>query len=76
MPEAALPRRDEVSPSVRLEFPDQGGHAAFVSAPFPGNLDWMPRRVTAFFAEAIAGRETGSPAYANGIMPDPGVLLR
>ncbi len=76
MPGAALPRRDEVSPSVRLEFPDQGGHAAFVSAPFPGNLDWMPQRVTAFFAEAMAGRETGSPAYANGIMPDPGVLSR
>jgi predicted alpha/beta-fold hydrolase len=62
MPEVALPRRDEVSPSVRLEFPDQGGHAAFVSAPFPGNLDWMPQRVTAFFAEAMTGRETGSPA--------------
>jgi predicted alpha/beta-fold hydrolase len=59
MPEAALPRRDEVSPSVRLEFPDEGGHASFVSAPFPGNLDWMPQRVTAFFAEATAGRETG-----------------
>ncbi len=76
MPEAALPRRDEVSPSVRLEFPDHGGHAAFVSAPFPGNLDWMPRRVTAFFTEAIAGRETGSPACANATMPDPGVLPR
>jgi predicted alpha/beta-fold hydrolase len=72
LPEAALPGGDEVSPSVRLEFPDQGGHASFVSAPFPGNLDWMPRRVAAFFAEAIAGRETGSPAYANGIIADQG----
>jgi len=73
MPEAALPRRDEVSPSVRLEFPDQGGHAAFVTVRFR-NLDWMPRRVDGFLRGAIAGRETGSPACANGTMPDPGVL--
>jgi predicted alpha/beta-fold hydrolase len=76
MPEAALPRGDEVSPSVRLEFPDQGGHASFVSAPFPGNLDWMPRQVTAFFADAMAGRKTGSPARADGIMPDRSVVPR
>ena len=76
LPEAALPGRDEVSASVRLEFPDQGGHASFVSAPFPGNLDWMPRRVAAFFAEAIAGRETGSPRYANGIIADQGAVPR
>jgi len=34
----------------------------------------MPAAVTAFFAEAIAGRETGSPAYTNGTIADPGVL--
>ncbi len=76
MPEAALPGRNEVSPSVRLEFPDQGGHASFVSAPFPGNLGWMPRRVAAFFAEAIAERGTGSPACADGIMPDRDAVPR
>ena len=76
LPEAALPGHDEVSASVRLEFPDQGGHASFVSAPFPGNLGWMPRRVAAFFAEAMAGRETRSPAYANGTMPDQGTVPR
>jgi predicted alpha/beta-fold hydrolase len=76
MPEAALPGRNEVSPSVRLEFPDQGGHASFVSAPFPGNLGWMPKRVAAFFAETIAERGTGSPACADGIMPDRDAVPR
>ena len=76
MPEAALPGLDEVSSSVRLEFPDQGGHASFVSAPFPGNLGWMPRRVATFFADAMAGHKAGSPAYADGIMPHRGVVPR
>jgi predicted alpha/beta-fold hydrolase len=68
LPAAALPSREEVSPSVRREFPGEGGHAAFVSGPFPGNLDWLPRRVTDFFDEAAAGREAGSTARADGIM--------
>jgi uncharacterized protein len=54
LPEAALPGEADVSREVRLEFPEEGGHAAFVSAPFPGDIDWMPRRVTAFFEEAMA----------------------
>jgi predicted alpha/beta-fold hydrolase len=68
LPAAALPRPDEVSPAVRREFPEEGGHAGFVAGPFPGNLDWLPRRVTGFFDEAAAGREAGSLAQANGIM--------
>lgn len=54
LPAAALPRPDEVAPAVRLEFPSHGGHAGFVSGPFPGHLRWMPERVLAFFA-ATAG---------------------
>lgn len=53
LPEAALPGPSEVSGAVRLELPEEGGHASFVSAPFPGNIDWMPRRVTAFFEETM-----------------------
>jgi uncharacterized protein len=53
LPERALPRPAEVSRQVRLEFPEEGGHASFVSAPFPGDLDWMPRRVAAFFEETM-----------------------
>jgi predicted alpha/beta-fold hydrolase len=66
LPAAALPRPDEVSMHVHCDFPGEGGHAGFVSGPFPGNLGWMPRRVAAFFAEAIVARETGSRAYPNG----------
>jgi predicted alpha/beta-fold hydrolase len=39
---------------VNCDFPGEGGHAAFVSGPFPGNLGWMPRRVTGFFEHALA----------------------
>jgi uncharacterized protein len=49
LPEAALPTRDEVSPAVTLEFPDHGGHVGFVSGSFPGNIDWLPRRILHFF---------------------------
>jgi len=69
LPEEALPGPAEVSRAVRLELPDEGGHAAFVSAPFPGDIDWMPRRVTAFFEEALAARQAGSNARTNGIIP-------
>ena len=50
LPAAALPRADQVSPCVIREFPEQGGHAGFVSGPFPGNLDWLPARILSFMA--------------------------
>ena len=53
MPATSLPGPSEVSAAVRLDFPEQGGHAAFVSGPFPGHIGWMPRRVTAFFEETM-----------------------
>jgi predicted alpha/beta-fold hydrolase len=49
LPESALPAAHEVSRHVRLEYPARGGHVGFVSAPFPGHIDWLPRRVMAFF---------------------------
>lgn len=58
LPETALPRMDEVSPLVRREFSAEGGHAGFVSGPFPGHLRWLPRRLIAFFREASDARET------------------
>jgi predicted alpha/beta-fold hydrolase len=51
LPAASLPRGDEVSPQVTLEFPATGGHVGFVHGPFPGRYDWLPRRVAAFFDE-------------------------
>jgi predicted alpha/beta-fold hydrolase len=49
LPEASLPLRSEVSSAVTLEFPDTGGHVGFVSAPFPGHIAWLPRRLMHFF---------------------------
>jgi len=74
LPRAALPRTNEVSESVRCEFPREGGHAAFVSGSFPGNLGWLPRRVVGFFAEAVAREVAGSHGRADGIMARSGSL--
>ncbi|MBT9569465.1 MAG: alpha/beta fold hydrolase [Thiobacillus sp.] len=52
MPASALPSVDEVSAAVTLEQPETGGHASFPSGPFPGNLDWVPRRLMDFFEPA------------------------
>jgi predicted alpha/beta-fold hydrolase len=49
LPAQALPKADQVSASVKPEFPQHGGHVGFVSGSFPGKLDWMPQRVLRFF---------------------------
>ncbi len=54
LPGRYLPLTSEVSARVTLDFPDDGGHAGFASGSFPGNLDWMPERLLAFFAEKVA----------------------
>jgi hypothetical protein len=49
-----LPEQDllaatrNVAPCVLLEFPRTGGHAGFVSGPFPGRYTWLPERLFAF----------------------------
>lgn len=48
LPCGALPAPRDVSPSVILEQPGNGGHAAFVSGPFPGCFRWLPRRILDF----------------------------
>ena len=49
LPSAALPGAGDVADSVTLEFPRTGGHVGFVSGNFPGDLDWLPRRIVEFF---------------------------
>jgi predicted alpha/beta-fold hydrolase len=49
LPASALPTQDEVSPTVILEQPATGGHVAFPSGPFPGNLGWLPQRLMQHF---------------------------
>jgi len=50
VPGDSLPHAHEVSPAVVLEQPAAGGHAGFLIGPAPGRLDWLPRRLVAFFA--------------------------
>ena len=54
LPAMALPAPDQASPSVILEQPEAGGHVGFVDGRFPGTLDWLPRRLLAHFATAMA----------------------
>ncbi|WP_074634095.1 MULTISPECIES: YheT family hydrolase [Nitrosospira] len=62
MPASVLPESHEVSSAVTLEFPEEGGHAGFLNAPFPGRLTWLPERIISFFAEQ------GSEVYRNSQM--------
>jgi hypothetical protein len=49
LPGDHLPGPQQVSSEVELDYPEQGGHAGFVSGPFPGTLSWLPARLFAFF---------------------------
>ena len=53
LPASALPKADQVSRQVTLEFPEQGGHVGFFSGPFPGHGTWMPWRAFRFFEEGV-----------------------
>jgi hypothetical protein len=55
LPGGHLPAREDVPANIALELPDQGGHVGFVTGPFPGRVDWLPRRVIEFFSEAGSG---------------------
>jgi predicted alpha/beta-fold hydrolase len=52
VPPAALPDRAVLPACVTAEYPPRGGHVGFVSGPFPGAIDWLPRRVVAHLARA------------------------
>jgi predicted alpha/beta-fold hydrolase len=64
IPAASLPVSAEVSEAVTLEQPEDGGHAGFVSAPFPGRLDWLPLRLVQFFESAQEHPETSDASDA------------
>jgi len=58
LPADRLPGKESVSQFVTLEQPAAGGHVGFVSGPFPGHVNWLPRRLCAFFAQGrVAGAE-------------------
>lgn len=50
LPARALPSAQEISAAVTLELPQEGGHVGFTGGAFPGNFDWLPRRILCFFA--------------------------
>jgi predicted alpha/beta-fold hydrolase len=52
LPGRFLPESADVSPCVTLDYQETGGHAGFVTGPFPGRLDWLPQRLLAFFEHA------------------------
>lgn len=60
MPGSALPKFTEVSPYVSLEFSKEGGHNAFISGSFPGNLSWAPARVLSFFDQVASEAKLAS----------------
>jgi predicted alpha/beta-fold hydrolase len=48
LPYTALPTHAEVSSAIELDQPEAGGHVGFMTGPFPGRMDWLPRRVFSF----------------------------
>ncbi|MFM0072748.1 alpha/beta fold hydrolase [Paraburkholderia sediminicola] len=53
LPAEALPARHEVSASVELDQPEHGGHAGFMTGPFPGRIDWLSRRVLGYLEQHV-----------------------
>jgi len=49
MPPSILPLAHEVSGTVTLDQPAQGGHVGFVSGNLPGQLEWLPQRLLRHF---------------------------
>jgi uncharacterized protein len=53
LPAEALPSRHEVSAAVELDQPRDGGHAGFMTGPFPGRIDWLSRRVFGYLEQHV-----------------------
>ena len=52
-PLESLPDAGDISGSVALHFATSGGHAGFISAPFPGRLDWLGLTAEGFFKQYL-----------------------
>ena len=56
VPAESLPGPGDVGRCVTLEQPSAGGHVGFMTAPWPGRVDWLPRRLlTHFDQHAVPG---------------------
>lgn len=49
LPAHALPTASDVSVAVELDQPEYGGHAGFLTGPFPGHIEWLAQRVLGYF---------------------------
>jgi predicted alpha/beta-fold hydrolase len=49
IPVESLPDQTSVSSTVTLETTEEGGHVGFLSAPFPGNNNWLPQHIIHYF---------------------------
>ena len=71
VPGRSLPGVHEVSSSVTLEQPSEGGHVGFLTGAPPGRLDWLALRLLAFVDDQLSTAAAGTrPA---GIMSAPPV---
>lgn len=61
LPASALPTPEQASASVKLDFPQQGGHVGFVSGSLPGRLDWLPERILHFFQHEVRNEHAPAP---------------
>lgn len=52
LPANYLPTKSQVSSEVRTEYTKHGGHLGFMTAPFPGSVNWLPNRLIRFFESA------------------------
>ncbi len=55
VPANSLPGPVEAGHAVVLEQPERGGHAAFMTGPAPGRLDWLSNRLLTFFDARAPG---------------------
>jgi hypothetical protein len=62
LPGHTLPETNQVSSSVTLDFPAQGGHVGFVSGHFPGHVQWLPTRIVTFLAQSENRLKQQKPA--------------
>jgi predicted alpha/beta-fold hydrolase len=60
IPAQSLPCAADVSASVTLWQPREGGHVGFPSAPFPGHVRAMPEAVCGFFSAQLPAEQNKS----------------
>lgn len=54
MNKSVVPNATELSPSIRLELSDRGGHAGFVSGAIPGySRYWLDKRISTYLSSYI-----------------------